>query len=204
VNDTEDSRRGYTDVQTSGPATVEAVGSGNAPAPCREAHAVGIRNPSDWWIQARAADNRLWTIGVQGLGGSTPPVHVGDTVTLDVDWHYSLAVPGAAGANGKLQLSDAAGTPLLWAGSSPWGGTGSIPSPATWISFAPAGATCAETCAVNQQIRTNVIATVDGSAMTLPPDGTATLNGYALGVTYFSGLCGDYAPPFEAAAVKLP
>jgi len=202
VNDAEDLRR-IGDVRTSGTATIEAIGSGNAPAPCREAHAVGIRNPSDWWIQARAADNRIWTIGVQGLGGSTPLVHVGDTVALDVDWSYSTAVPGAVGADAKLQLSDAAGTPLLWAGSSAWGGAGSIPSPATWISFAPGAAACAETCGLNQQTRTNVIATVNGSSMTLPPNGGATVNYYDLGVTYFSSLCGDYAAPFEAAAVKV-
>ncbi len=202
VNDAEDPNRLPFDASTSGAATVEAIGSGYAPASCRERHAVGIRNESDWWIQARAADNRLWTIGVSGLGAGAPAIHVGDTVSLVIDWHNSTAVPGAVGANGNLQLSDAAGTPLLWAGSSAWGAT-QTPNPSTWISFAPGGAACAETCAVNPGNRTDVIATVNGSSTTLPPDGAATLSGYSLAATYFASLCGDYAPPFEAAAVKV-
>ena len=204
VNDAEDRTRFDFTAQTSGTATIEAVGSGNAPASCRDWRAVGIRNPSDWWIQARAADKRLWTMGVNGLG-STPPVRVGDTVTLDVDWRINTTIPGAVTYNGKLQLSDAAGTPLLWAESRAFGGLGSIPDPSTWISFASGGAACsAGPCFADQQmIRSNVIATVNGNSATLPPNGVASLDNYTLGVTAFSNLCGDYAPPFEAAAAKV-
>jgi len=196
VNDAEDRTRFDLTAQTSGAATIEAVGSGNAPASCREWRAVGIRNPSDWWIQARAADRRLWTIGVNGLG-STPPVRVGDTITLDIDWRPNLAVPGIVGATGKLQLSDATGMPLLFAGSNA--------DPATWISFASGGAACmtGDICLGQQVTETNVIATVNGNSATLPPYGVASLDNYTLGVTTFSSLCGDYAPPFEAAAAKV-
>lgn len=195
ANDTDHSS-GFTDSQTSGSATIEAIGSGKAPGACNGG-AVGLGEPSDWWIQARAADNRLWTIGVLGLAGSTPVVHVGDTVTLDVDWRITTPVMYVY-ARGTLQLSDATGTPLLFAASNP--------SSSTWISFAPGGGVCdTRSCGSTQQAEEKVIATVNGSSMTLPPNGAATIDGYSVGVTYFAAPCanGDYIPSFQAAAVKL-
>jgi hypothetical protein len=78
--------------------------------------------------------------------------------------------------------------------------------PRHWISFAPGGNGCAmNDCGSIQRAVQMVIATVNGNSMTLPPNGAATVEGYAVGVTYFAGACpnGDYIPSFQAAALKL-
>jgi len=187
------------DTQTSGAATIAAVGSGDAPASCHSLRGIGMSDPSDWWFQARAADNRLWTIGVRGLG-DTPPVREGDVVALDVAWHLTYPVPGITERNGFLQLSDAAGTPVLWAGSS----TGAaIPNAPTWISFRSGDYVCGSADPLCDRRQRNVIATVNASSTTLPPYGAGSLDGYFLQVTYLAPLCGDYIPPFYAGAVRL-
>src|SRR5262245_50913381 len=107
-NDAEGSSPPSLDTHTSGAATIEAVGSVVGPVACRYGRAIGKYGPSAWWFQARAADNRLWTIGVQGLGGSTPLVSKGDVVRLDVDWKTICAGPANCSPDGLLQLSDAA------------------------------------------------------------------------------------------------
>jgi len=187
------------EARTSGAATIEAVGSGATPVsnPCW--HTIGVGAPSQWWFQARAADNRLWTIGVRGLGG-TPIVRQGDAVALDLDWRLFLIVPGASEPNGVLQLSDAAGTPLLWAGSTT--GVRPLPNP-NWISFMRGDYVCGSVDTFCDRRESNVIATVNGTSTTLPPYGAATLGGYSLQVTYFAHLCGDYTQAFHAAAVKV-
>jgi hypothetical protein len=150
-----------------------------------------MRGPSHWWVRARAADGRVWTIGVLGLGGSTPPVRTGDVVTLDLDWRTYDPVAMRA-PDGQLQLSDASGTPLLWAGAG---------RKSTWISFAPGDDACVPPASC--MVQTNVIATVNGSSTTLPPYGAASLGGYFLQVTTFPRLCGDYISGLEAAAAKV-
>lgn len=183
-----------TTLSTSGTATIEAVGAGAAPASCTSRHVIGTGDSSQSWFRARAADNHLWTIGVLGLAAT--PVQVGDTVSLDLDWRDSFPVPGVVVSDGKLQISDAAGTPLLWAGANP--------SPSTWISFSEGDAACsADTCLLQERVQTNAIATVNGSSMKIPPYGAASLGGYRVQVTSFAGFCGDYAPPFEAAATRI-
>ena len=189
------------ETHTSGAATIEAVGSGTAPVGCPSEQAIGMGGQSPWWFQARAADNRLWTIRVAGLGGSTPLVSKGDVVTLELDWRVTYPVPGITETNGLLQVSDGAGTPLLWAGSTHW--ASAIPAAPTWISFRAGDDACG-TGAFCEQRQSNVIATVNGSSMTLPPYGAGTLGGYSLKVTYFASItCGDYSPPFQAAAAKV-
>jgi len=180
---------------TSGAATIEAVGSGAAPPSCVSAHGIGTRGSDPWWIQARAADNRLWTIGAAGLGAATPPVRVGDTVSLDINWHEYSVVQASLEKQGRLQISDGTGTPLLWAGANA--------SAETWISFTPGDYACASSSTFCDPRMKNVIATVNGTSMTLPPYGAASLGGYFLQVTQFSPFCGDYAAPFEAAAARV-
>ena len=99
-----------------------------------------------------------------------------------------------------LQLSDAAGTPLLWAGSTT--GVRPLPNP-NWISFMRGDYVCGSLDTFCDRRESNVIATVNGSSTTLPPYGAASLGGYSLQVTYFARLCGDYTPAFQAAAAKV-
>jgi hypothetical protein len=200
VNDAE-ARPVTGDAQTSGAATIEAVGSGATPVSCSNVRYIGMSEPSHWWFQARAADNRLWTIGVRGLGG-TPIVRPGDVVTLDLDWDVGYLGIGVTSRNGLLQVSDAAGTPLLWAGSTQFRGPG-LPDAPTWISFAAGDYACGSVDMYCDRRERNVIATVNGSSMTLPPYGAASLGGYSLQVTYFAHFCADWEPPFEAAAAKV-
>ena len=201
-NDAEGSAPASLDTHTSGAATIEAVGSAVAPVSCRYGRAIGKWGPSDWWFQARSADNRLWTIGVQGLAGSTPLVSTGDVVTLDVDWKGSCIGPANCFSDGRLQLSDATGTPLLWAGRRSI--LRAFPNDQTWISFAAGDYVCGTGGTFCDMRQSNVVATVNGSSTTLPPFGAASVGGYFVGVTYFpAGLCGDSAPPFDAAAAKV-
>ena len=196
VNDAE-ARPITTNAHTSGAATIEAVGSGAAPVVCPSERVIG-GGPSNWWFQARAADNRLWTISVLGLAGSTPLVRTGDVVTLDLDWRASVLIQGSDSV-GQLQLSDAVGTPLLWASAKSSAG----PDDPTWISFAGGDYVCGSVDMNCDRRQANVIATVNGSSMTLPPYGAASLGGYFVQVTESSKLCGDSARPFQAAAAKV-
>jgi hypothetical protein len=190
------------EAHTSGAATIAAVGSGAAPGGCRSERLVGgVIGPSDWWFQARAADNRRWTIGVAGLGGNTPLVRTGDVVTLDITWTLFDPTPGNSARNGVLQLSDAAGTPLLWAGAT--NRSSAIPDAPSWISFAGGDHACGSVDMYCDRRQRNVIATVDGSSMTLPRHGAASLGGYFVSVTYFASLCGDYVESFQAAAARV-
>jgi len=180
---------------TSGAATIEAIGSGAAPASCVSAHGIGTRGAGPWWIQARAADNRLWTIGAAGLGTATPPVRVGDTVSLDLDWHEYSVVPASWEKQGRLQISDATGTPLLWAGADA--------AAEPWISFTAGDYVCASNDTPCDTGMKNVTAIVNGTSITMPPFCAASVGGYFLQVTRFSRLCGDYHEAFEAAAVRV-
>ena len=202
ANDTEPATS-LIETHTSGAATIEAVGSGATPGPCLYERVIGAGGrPSHWWFQARAADNRLWTIGVQGLGGSTPLVSRGDVVTLAVDWKVICAGPANCWNDGLLQLSDAAGTPLLWARSQPMFSAAPPVAP-TWISCTAGDYVCGSGDTFCDMRESNVIATVNGSSMTLPPYGSASVGGYFVQVTSFAaGLCGDSMPVFEAAAAK--
>ena len=140
---------------------------------------------------------------MQGLGGSTPLVSKDDLVTLDLDWKVPCAGPANCWSDGLVQLSDAAGTPLLWARAQPNFSASPVVAP-TWISFAAGDYVCGSGDTFCDFKESNVIATVNGSSMTLPPYGSASLGGYLVGVTYFTaGLCGDSMPVFEAAAAKV-
>jgi hypothetical protein len=186
------------DMHINGPATIEAVGSGVAPAGCKDGGYFGLRTPNQWWLQARTADNHLWTIGVLGLGGNTPLVRTGDVVTLALDWLGWSGTYMYRDPVGQIQLLDAAGTPVLWAGSDA--------EPPSWLSFAPGDYACkGGTFFCADKGQKSVIATVNGSTMTLPPFGGASLGGYFVQVTmFYVELCGDVQYYFAAAAAKIP
>jgi hypothetical protein len=185
----------------SGPATITVVGTGSTPVTCPREQTIGIGGQGPgWWLQARAADGNLWTIAVEGLGGNTPLVRTGDLVTLTIDWTFSYPVPPEYFANGLLQLSDAAGTPVLWAGTA--GGTRSLPAAPTWISFTAGDYVCSGGAFCDTR-QSNVIASVNGSSTTLPPYGAASVGGYFLQATTFSAQCLDSVPLFHAAAAKI-
>jgi hypothetical protein len=187
---------------TSGSATIENVGIGRAPASCEDARWYGARGTSEWWFQARAADNRLWTFGVRGLG--VPLVRKNDTVTLNHAWSgYSAS--SASNPTGRLELSDAAGTPLLWAGATlSQASTG-------WLQFSAADDVCQRAFGSCQYIRENVTITVNGSVTTVAPFGAACLGGYYIAVGEAATLvthnepCGydNPGPPFATGAVKV-
>ena len=101
---------------------------------------------------------------------------------------------------GQLQLSDAAGTPLLWAGAHR---NSASPADPTWISFAGGDYVCGSVEPFCDRRQRNVIATVNGSSMTLPPYGGASVGGYSVHVGKTATLCGDYQTAFKATAAKI-
>jgi len=185
-------------------ATIMDVGIGTAPAQCESARAFGARGPSDWWFQAKTADNHLWTIGVRGLA-SAPLVAKNDSVTLDLDWH-GTQISSYGPPKGHLQLSNAAATPLLWAGAA--SGNVGTDGPG-WLTFMPGAPICRTTdpCDAGGY---DVVFTVNSSRATLPPSGSATTGGYfvangALIKGAAPPQCYDsYGEAFDAAAVKVP
>jgi hypothetical protein len=203
---------GHQDSITAAAGTVEAVGTGAAPARCQDARIFGAAGSSDRWLQVRTADNVLWTIGLRGFGDA-PVVEAGDAVRFDLN--YRRYTPTFAGpitqglprTDGYVQLSATAGTPLLWAGSNSYS--------ATWLSFAMGQPLCDRTAGC-PYTRYDVRATVDGSAATVAPFSTVNVAGYTLavgeyGVPNLSLPTGSHtacafegSPPFVAAAVKAP
>jgi len=194
------------DLVTAAPATVEAIGTGAAPAQCQNARVFGAGASSDWWVQVRTGDSKLWTIGVGGLG-NTALVKVGDTVTLDLVYQYTPSGFGqmAPAISGNVQLSNAAGTPLLWAGSNSYSG-------GTWLSLKSGQALCDQVTGICPTTRFDVMATINGSVATLPPFSATDLGGYHLEVGEYAVVlkiihteCAFTGPPaFAAAAVKTP
>lgn len=191
------------DSVTAAAATVEAVGAGAAPAQCQSARVFGAATSSAWWVRVGAADKGFWTIGVGGLG-DTPLVQAGETVTLDLDYYRTNTMPGLPTPGGHVQLSDRAGTPLLWAGSTSAG--------TTWLSLAPGRALCARANGTGCNItRYEVSATVNGNVATVAPFGAVSLGGYDLvtgqyetGAGFHTECSANGPPPFSAAAVKRP
>ena len=186
---------------------VETVGAGTAPARCQDARVFGATASGDWWFQVRTSDNVLWTIGLSGLG-DTPLVMTGDKVTLDLDYErttYYGAVPeGPVKALGWVQVSNGAGTPLVWAGVANYG--------MTWLSLNRGQGLCNLTTATFgcPATRYEVAATVNGSAATVAPFSAANVGSYYLAVGEYDigrpatqTSCAFDAPPaFTAAAVK--
>ena len=81
---------------------------------------------------------------------------------------------------------------------------GAEPDDPTWISFAAGDYVCGSADTFCDTRQGNVIATVNGSSMTLPPYGAASIGDYFVAATYFPiGLCGDFRDAFEAAAARL-
>jgi hypothetical protein len=187
-------------------ATVEAVGMGAAPAQCAIGRVFGAATSSDWWVQVRTAGGVLWTIGLGGLGNA-PLVQAGDAVTLDLDYSSVPAylMSGPAYFSGYVQLSNTAGTPLLWAGSTTSG--------VTWLSLAGGQPLCGQSlgCPFTQY---DVTATINGSIATVAPFSATHLAGYYLAVGQYEismitaaeahGCLLNRRPPFSAAAVKEP
>ena len=187
-------------------ATVEAVGMGTAPAQCRNARVFGAATNSDWWLQVRTADDVLWTIGLGGLGNA-PIVQVGDSVRLDLEYQRRPAIgPMPPWASGSVQLSNTAGTPLLWAGSNSYS--------TTWLSLMMGQTLCGQRTGTFgcPTTRYDVIATINGSVATVAPFSAAYLGGYYLalgeydipGPNIHTECSVDGPPPFAAAVVKAP
>jgi len=188
-------------------ATVEAVGAGAAPAQCQSARVFGAPTTSDWWLQVRTADTRLWTIGVGGLG-NTVAIKTGDSVTLDLVYQYTPAggfwqMPAAI--SGHLQLSDAAGTPLLWAGLNSF-------NSGTWLSLTSGQPVCDQRTGSCPSTRYDVKATINGSVATVAPFSATSLAGYHVAVGEYAVVrqiihteCAFMGPPaLAAAALKMP
>jgi hypothetical protein len=193
---------------TAAAATVEAVGTGDAPSQCGSARVFGAAGSTGWWLQARTADQVLWTIGLGGFGIVPTTVQVGNHVTLDLAYRRTTnygPVPNLPPkVSGSVQLSDAAGTPLIWAGSASSGGT--------WLSLTRGQPLC------NVQpdygcvtARFDVMATVNGSVATLAPFSARYIAGYYVTVGEYDVVTMQYGdtacafngpPPFVAAAVK--
>jgi hypothetical protein len=198
-------------------ATVEAVGVGAAPAQCANARVFGAATSSDWWVQVRTAGGVLWTIGLGGLGDA-PVVHAGDAVRLDLDYWRTTTMPGLPMPSGHVQLSNTAGTPVLWAGLNFSSGvTWLSPSGVTWLSLAVGQPLCGYESGLCPVRRYDVIATVNGSVATVAPFSAVDLGGYYLAVGQFDlrggggGTGGGHTecafnlpPPVAAAAVKAP
>jgi hypothetical protein len=168
-------------------ATVEAVGSGTAPAQCQSARVFGASLNSDWWMQVRTTDKVLWTIGVGGLG-SAPLVKTGDPVTLGLDY--------SSGSYRRVQISDSTGVPVVWsgAGSMYW----------TWIDFSGDAALCTVTRPPYDacpSTRYSVFARVNGSSASLSPFSADYVGGYYVAI-------GEYATPVipraESACRDVP
>jgi hypothetical protein len=191
-------------------ATVEAIGAGTAPAQCQSARLFGAATGSDWWVQVRTADTTLWTIGLHGFN-NPPGIQTGDSVTLDVQIQRSVSdpvTPQPTRSTGFVQLSNAAGTPLVWAGSDVF--------MTTWMTLATGRPLCLRSgfCGVNQD---EIVATINGSVATLMPFSSAQIGGYDVSIganetptrpTMSSGSstgCAFEGPvQFAAAAVKTP
>jgi hypothetical protein len=187
-------------------ATVEAVGTGTAPAQCASARVFGAATSSDWWVQVRTASGLLWTIGLGGLE-SAPVVQAGDAVRLDLDYARPSSFWGPALDSGYVQLSNTTGTPLLWAGSTTSG--------VTWLSLAPGQPLCGNSSGFCPITRFDVTATINGSVATVAPFSAVYLAGYyvvigqynlrgPMGNVGHTGCAFDGLPPFAAAAVKTP
>jgi hypothetical protein len=196
--------QGATDPFITTAATVEAVGTGNAPAQCQSARVFGAARSSERWFQVRAANNVLWTIGLAGLGNA-PVVRVGDQVTFALE--YWATWPHAN--QGHVQLSDSGGTPLLWAGTSTYR--------LTLLSLVMGQPLCdlASPIQFCYGKRYDVMATVNGSAATLAPFSATSVGGYTLAVGAYevgsprsvsSGCFTDtfVIDPIVVAAVKTP
>lgn len=196
------------DSVTAAAATVEAVGTGSAPAQCQSARVFGAATTSDRWFQVRTADKVLWTVGLAGLGNA-PMIQVGDAVTLDLVYArpmYASQVTGLE-AVGHVQVSATSGTPLLWAGANNY-------YSAAWLSLMTGQALCRDTTtnAGCPSTRYEVMATVNGSSATLAPFSATSIGGYYLAVGEYDigeprsqTECSYGAPAaFMAAAVKAP
>lgn len=185
----------------SGTATVEAVGTGSAPAQCESARVFGARRTSDWWLQIRLGGN-LWTIGVQGLGGS-PGLQVGDNVDFAVRYMGFTASFGFGPPQGQMSLADAAGAPILLAIAGY--------SDATWFTATSNGRpVCAFPADSCDRGRTEMTVTVNGASDTLPPFGAADVGGFhaaigdtTVGVSAPDSCADHFGPAFYAGASKL-
>ena len=137
----------------------------------------------------------------------TPLVRANESVTLDLQWR-GTTISSFGPASGRVQLVDAATTPLLWAAASA-GNAAVINSGSTWLTLAPN----APACMPQQQNPCDgsgydIVATVNGSQAVVAPYGAADVGGYHVvtgALVKPTGNCADYfGQPFAAAAAKLP
>jgi len=183
---------------------VQDVGLGPAPASCESARVIGTRGISDWWVQMKATDGRLWTIGVRGLG-NVPPVKKGDQVALSLFYSGTLLHVGYGPPDGELQLSDASARPLLWAGTT---NNGFMTS---WMYLGRGDVVCsfpADSCDVS---RFDIAGAIDGRPVRLPAFGTAYSGAYfvaagqAVRPVVDETRCPNYGGrSFDAAIIRVP
>jgi len=189
-------------VSTSGTAEIYEVGTGPAPGSCESARWFGAPGTSDWWLRAEAATGGYWIIGVHGLGPA-PLANVNDYVNLNLSWRGYGIAPGYGGPYGELLLESLVNGPLLWASSDK--------NTTSWVQLTTGAAVCKPTrlCIGDQ---TDVIATINGSTMTVPSFGSTSLGGFFLAVgeshapivrNNISDCADYYNPSRDAAAVRL-
>jgi hypothetical protein len=197
---------------TKGIASITDVGIGGAPAQCENARWFG-GGASEWWLQARAQDGHVWTLGMHGLGAA-PTVKKGDLVNLELRY-VGYQQSGFGPPLGTLLMSDAHAAPLLWAVANASGPPQTVSSNLDeWLRFSSPEPVCQLEASPSLPCKgpeTMLAYTVlvRGEMATLQPFGSADLGGFrvAMGAAVRDGQpCGaDYfGQPFEAVAAKLP
>lgn len=191
-------------VEMMGAATVQGVGLGPAPASCESARVIGTRGTSDWWFQAKAADGHLWTIGLRGLG-NVPLVKKDDQVALSLIYSGTLFHLSYGPPEGELQLTDPAGRPLLWAGTTNNGFM------TTWMWLGRGDVVCSfppDSCDVT---RFDIAGAIDGQPVRVPAFGTAYSGAYFVAVgqavrpVVDETRCPNYGGrSFDAAIIRVP
>jgi hypothetical protein len=199
--------------RTTGITSIEAVGTGAAPAQCENARwFAGAPGASEWWLQARAQDGHLWTLGLHGLGAA-PTLKKGDLVNLDLQYR-GFQQSSFGPPLGTLLMSDANAAPLLWAVANASGPPQEVSSNVdVWLRFISPERVCQfdspTTPCMGPEIMLAYTVFVRGEMATLQPFGSADLGGFrvAIGASVLDGqpCAPDYwGSPFEAVAAKLP
>ena len=153
----------------------------------------------------KAADGRTWTIGLRGFGPiPIPRLRTGDQVRFDLHWTGTLPVVGYGPPQGELQLYDASGRPLLWAG------TTNIGFMTSWMWLGQGDVACrfpADSCDIT---RFNVAGMIEGQSVRMPPFGTANSGDYFVAAgqpvrpVVDDTRCPNYAGrSFDAAIIRV-
>jgi hypothetical protein len=187
-------------VATSGSATIEAAGAQTEPLTTCSRYLGGVRT-LEWFLDVRAADNRLWTI--RGGGMPSPVVSVGDTVTFD--FNATVVVgdpPSLAFSTGSLNLATSAGGSLLW------GYAGAPAGQIAGFDLNAGNPVCGGGCVAASISSVLVSSELTGDKVEIPPYGSADIDGFRVdvgAVVVTSPLPGcSFGGPLDAAGVRLP